>query len=70
MQRIALGHEARGEDGAALALFQELADARNLYERNRDYLRRVSAPWLNTWVEILEERLKQTSSRGGKTLEE
>ncbi|HHH35974.1 MAG TPA: hypothetical protein ENK48_03980 [Gammaproteobacteria bacterium] len=70
MQRIALGHEARGEDGAALALFRELADARNLYERNRDYLSRVSAPWLNTWVEILEERLKQTSSRGGKTLEE
>ncbi len=62
MQQIALTHEAQGQYGEALELFQQLAEAKTLYDRNSDYLSRVSAPWLKTWEVILEERLRQAAS--------
>ncbi len=55
---LALAYEQRGEYPRALESFEILSEAKQTSERNSEYLSKVSATWLDTWRDILEERCR------------
>ncbi|MFQ5488302.1 MAG: hypothetical protein ACE5ET_07675, partial [Gammaproteobacteria bacterium] len=55
---LALTYESHGEHEQALRYFGDLLAAKKDFENNKDYLSKVSATWLETWRDILDERCR------------